>query len=234
MKWFTWDWNNKIEVNVINHLIKWNAEDRCIAETIYSRSIWSRTCSTSCSRPVVVTQSSSMTLSTVLVALVRQWTICCVICHSILANSTIISGLKALYNTRYTGNSSIDFSADFRTKFRHRRATREKPLLPSSCTLWKWLLISWVEQVEMVKVKIYEHTFTQYRSSQMKYKIEEWSLDVSYFIDMALNFDFRDSEIDWRSDGPAPSWFIGEEWLVELLQTDKKWSYKCLAKKSIQ
>jgi hypothetical protein len=30
----------------------------------------------------------------------------------------------------------------------------------------------------------------------MKYKIEEWSLDVSYFIDMALNFDFRDSEID--------------------------------------
>ena len=112
--------------------------------------------------------------------------------------------------------------------------TSEKPLLPSSCTLWKWLLISWVEQVEMVKVKIYEHTFTKYWSSQMKYKIEEWSLDVSYFIDMALNFDFRDSEIDWRSDGPAPSWFIGEEWLVELLQTDKKWSYKCLAKKSIQ
>ena len=42
-----------------------------------------------------------------------------------------------------------------------------------------------------------------------------------YLIDMALNLDFRDSENDWRSDGPAPSWFDGEECRAGLLQTDK-------------
>lgn len=38
---------------------------------------------------------------------------------------------------------------------------------------------------------------------------------------MALNLDFRDSENDWRSDGPAPSWFGGEERRAGLLRTDK-------------
>lgn len=42
-----------------------------------------------------------------------------------------------------------------------------------------------------------------------------------YLIDTALNLDFKDSENDWRSDGPALSWVGDEVWLEVLLQ--RKW-----------
>lgn len=53
---------------------------------------------------------------------------------------------------------------------------------------------------------------------------------------MALSLDFIDSENDWKSDGPAISWFVGEEWLAGLLWTDENtlvkkyihYAYKCI------
>ena len=49
------------------------------------------------------------------------------------------------------------------------------------------------------------------------------NLNSQYLVDIALRRDFKASENDWRLDGPALSWHLGEDWFGDLLQ---QWNRK--------
>lgn len=107
-----------------------------LAETMFNNLAWSRTCSTRSWLFAVIQRVFSTSLCNVLYALLRNRGIIQMICYRGLTVSTIFSGFKALHHMRYTGNSCIHFSPNFRANIRHGSITREKPLLPPSCTLW--------------------------------------------------------------------------------------------------
>lgn len=66
-------------------------------------------------------------------------------------------------------------------------------------------------------LKIQLKNFTIHQESETKVQV---FLLTTYLVDTALSLDFRDSENDWNSDGPALSRFGDGESLVEILWMD--------------
>ena len=139
--WILKCWWNHIATSLLTSKDEMLRTD-AIAETMSDNLIWTRACSTSSWCIAVVQRVFSTSLSLILVTLLRN-RISQMTWYRSLAGPIIFPGVKTLHHARYTSNSSIHLSPNFRTKVSHGIVTREQPLLPPSCTLWNRLFVSY-------------------------------------------------------------------------------------------